>query len=115
MTDYFREAGGYRAPELLQKGSLRTQKVDIWALGCLALEIVTRRKTFINDFDIYAFVYEDSGLSIPSLSHLGKGWSFWQRVIPAMLQIKEAERPTAGALHAEFWSQWQNPGVGVHK
>ena len=41
---------GYRAPELLPFGSATyNNKVDIWALGCILFEIVTRTKRFESD------------------------------------------------------------------
>ena len=49
QTTYLaRGTTGYRAPELLDE-SRYTNKVDIWAMGCILYEVVTGRKAFDTD------------------------------------------------------------------
>jgi serine/threonine protein kinase len=111
LTENARGTDGYRAPELLEKQSWYSKKVDIWALGCVAFEIVTRRKAFASDFEVFRLVKEDADANIPSLNNLGNGWSFWRRVLLKMLQVREAGRPSANTLHAEFRTQLQKLGT----
>src|SRR2546423_9780965 len=107
LTDYARGTGGYRAPELLGKESRYSKKVDIWALGCVTFEIVTRKKVFGSDFQVFSLIQENSDIPIPGLNHLGKGWSFWRKTILKMLRVRETERPSASTLHTEFQTRWQ--------
>jgi serine/threonine protein kinase len=116
ITSYSRGADGYRAPELLQNEPRYSKKIDIWALGCVAHEIVTHRKAFATDFDIFAIGQKGtSKVIIPSLNHLGKGSTFWERIMAAMLQVGEAERPSASYLLTEFRSQSQSIGIECQK
>jgi serine/threonine protein kinase len=45
-TRYSRGTESYRAPELLQEPQRFTNKVDIWALGCVMFELVTFQRAF---------------------------------------------------------------------
>ena len=47
-TYWARGTPGYRAPELLNE-SRYTNKVDVWAMGCILYELVTGRKAFDTD------------------------------------------------------------------
>lgn len=107
ITSYSRGVNGYRAPELLQKESRYSTRSDIWSLGCIAYEIVTRRKAFDTDFDVFAFSQKKASTTIvPPPGHLGKGSDAWEGIIAAMLQVSDVERPSASYLRTEFRSQW---------
>lgn len=43
----------YRAPELLQDEAVYTNKVDIWALGCILHELATSRLPFSSNWDVW--------------------------------------------------------------
>ena len=50
---YARGTPGYRAPELIIDDSRRyTNKVDVWALGCIFYELLTHEKAFKEDYNI---------------------------------------------------------------
>ena len=52
-TVYARGTSSYRAPELICGSSLKyTNKIDIWAVGCILYELVFRRKAFPNDYKV---------------------------------------------------------------
>lgn len=49
ISGLVRGTSGYRAPELLAEPATYTNKVDIWAMGCILHELAVARKAFIND------------------------------------------------------------------
>jgi len=54
-TRYSRGTPGYRAPELLSElveNPTFTNRVDIWALGCIMYELVTLKKAFDEDWHV---------------------------------------------------------------
>ena len=53
-TRFARGTSGYRAPELI-KNRHYTNKVDIWALGCVVCELLSGHKVFDDDFEVYKF------------------------------------------------------------
>src|SRR5271170_3594529 len=56
-TQYGRSTPGYRAPELLESDgdATYTNKVDIWALGCILYELATRKRAFKNDWEVFQY------------------------------------------------------------
>ena len=62
---YARGTSGYRAPELV-KDFHYTNKVDIWALGCILYELVFRKKTFDNDMAVLSYALSKQELKIPA-------------------------------------------------
>ena len=58
-------ARGYRAPELLRKNPECTNKVDIWATGCILFEIISGRKAFEDDREVKHF--DSSGVALEPL------------------------------------------------
>ena len=65
ITTSSRGTASYRAPELLTDSPIYTNKVDIWALGCIAFEIFTGRKRFGSDWEV-----QNLAQSMPSISKL---------------------------------------------
>jgi serine/threonine protein kinase len=61
LTEYRRGTSCYRAPEILRlaDASTFTNKVDIWALGCILGELLTARRVFNSDWAVYQF-YEST-------------------------------------------------------
>jgi NIMA (never in mitosis gene a)-related kinase len=66
-TKFSRGTPCYRAPELLDEQARFTEKVDIWALGCILYEVATGDKAFSGGgsrqvtqfirFDVHCSVY----------------------------------------------------------
>src|SRR5690348_11735445 len=49
-TVYSRGTSSYRAPELICTPERKyTNKVDMWAIGCILYELVLERRAFAND------------------------------------------------------------------
>ena len=59
-TRYSRGTASYRAPELLTKNPIFTNKVDIWALGCILHELATSTLTFGTDWEVRECYTTDS-------------------------------------------------------
>ena len=54
-----RGTASYRAPELLSEHPTYTNKVDIWALGCILYELVTEKIAFKSDLEICEYSAKD--------------------------------------------------------
>jgi len=72
-TNYSRGTSGYRAPELLSEGTMSairyTNKVDIFAIGCILFELVFRTKAFREDFAVLQYsLTPEEALTIPTAS-----------------------------------------------
>lgn len=50
-----RGTGGYRAPELIRDIHQFTNKVDIWALGCILHELTNKSEAFKDDWDVRTY------------------------------------------------------------
>lgn len=57
-TRYARGSERYRAPELLEEHPTFTNKVDMWALGCILYELVTGEPTFKGYLDILNYALD---------------------------------------------------------
>jgi serine/threonine protein kinase len=70
VTLHSRGTASYRAPELLGEDAGFTNKVDIWALGCVLHELATGRVAFREDWTVrqYTFSTEPLPISLPSIS-----------------------------------------------
>jgi len=64
-TKYSRGTSSYRAPELLTEQATFSNKVDIWALGCVLHEILTDKVAFHEDWAVREYFCKESPLSIP--------------------------------------------------
>ena len=51
-TLHARGTGGYRAPEILNENPVFTNKVDIWALGCIFFELSVGKQAFHDDWSV---------------------------------------------------------------
>jgi len=111
----------YRAPELLlESGYTFTNKVDIWALGCISYELVTRRKAFFGDVEVLQYALEQRK---PRLT-LAEPESRWQQLpmrstigldeqskravssfIEAMMQLEPRDRPSSLVLLSALRNQ----------
>jgi len=54
-TTSARGTSGYRAPELTRPQAKYTNKVDLFALGCVFYELFCKRKAFDSDWDIISY------------------------------------------------------------
>lgn len=92
---------GYRAPELMERGSF-TNKVDIWALGCILHELSTGKKLFPDDISTNIFYTQDSALNI-CVPWLSEPWrSYLCEAIGILLEKDRNDRPGALVLSQTF-------------
>jgi serine/threonine protein kinase len=100
---------GYRAPELVRELTY-TNKVDIWAMGCILFELIFARKAFPNDIDVWSYACSGKELNIPLKESpvvtedtiLG----VIKHLIHAMLGLDAVIRPAANCLTRIFNSAW---------
>ena len=97
---------GYPAPELLgydfSKNTF-TNKVDIFAIGCIFHELVTGQKAFVDDWRIYQ-TYSSPNPEAALERHLPiiSTSNITSQLIVEMLNINPQKRPKAIALHTKF-------------
>jgi serine/threonine protein kinase len=108
-TRHSRGTSGYRPPELLRDHHCTyTNKVDIWAMGCLLYEIVVRKPAFVDDFTVrhyfHKFSRSSGSLKIPVDLDENRN-PFIQEALDEMLQIEPPRRPSAQQIHDRF-SSW---------
>lgn len=111
-TRYSRGTGGYRAPELLQHDeddkARYTNKVDIWAFGCILYEVVYQKKAFGTDNVVwrYALEYPSAAEGLQNLSadtiSDEREFEFVSEVIQDVFQVEAVRRPAAHELHKNF-------------
>jgi serine/threonine protein kinase len=110
-TQYSRGTCSYRAPELVQYVENRTytNKVDIWAMGCILYELVFHKKAFPNDHAVYLYSleYPNSGatLDIPVMSDIINDkarMAFVSRILSEMLDVSVRTRPRADSICKRF-------------
>lgn len=115
-TRYSRGTPCYRAPELIRNDfetlSKYTNKVDIWALGCILFELLFAKKAFASDFAVRDYSQNNTSswkrLELPFeqdtiLDEAEKG--FVSRMIHEMLELDVNKRPTAVLLQRRFLSR----------
>ena len=103
---------GYKAPELVNSGSTYTDKVDIWALGCIIYELATGKKAFANDEMTREFAYHarENGYDNESISYFkrerfpfdGTSADFLFHLIQKMFILDRKERPGAEEILAQL-------------
>jgi serine/threonine protein kinase len=102
-TQYSRGTDGYRAPELLKEAKpTYSNKVDIWAMGCIFYELVMRKKAF--EFDFSAREYSLSGQRIdiePRFDEFPdvRIIEMLHKIIQNMLEADPQKRPRAVEIH----------------
>lgn len=104
-SDYSRGTAGYRAPELINEAPSFNNKTDIWALGCILVELTTRKQAFVEDWDVrdFALVEREFKLNIDLLS-LGcrRMTGELSALVANMLHRDPAKRPSAKTLFDTF-------------
>ena len=106
VTVYARGTGGFRAPELIQEASTFTNKVDIWAVGCILYELVTGKRLFDNDWKVREYYTSRLPLKSPlALTGLPETYPGHLRSMISELLSREASlRPRASELRQLYTS-----------
>src|SRR5277367_3551062 len=109
-TVYARGTGGYRAPELLSLPAAFTNKVDIWALGCIFYELLTDgEKAFQHDFGVQAYHLSSSQCPTIRITEQSRNMRFLAKLqerdnlfLSQMLAREPGERPRSTLLQDLF-------------
>jgi hypothetical protein len=119
-TEFSRGTPGYRSPELLvEDNSQYTNKVDIFAMGCILYELVLGVKPFTSDHAVLEHYRSgaqlkmnfDSTFTVESITAITS-------MIQTMLQKEPALRPAAISLFQTFTkfgetdSETEGPSIG---
>jgi len=97
-TVYSKGTSSYRAPELLAEHAAFTNKVDIWALGCILHELATGRHAFHEDWAVREYFHNDGDLPISLPSSLGFFKHQILGVINDLLSRDWNQRPAASTI-----------------
>lgn len=106
-TEYGRGTTCYRAPELLDQEKDRitfTNKVDIWALGCIISEMVTGHRVFDNDWTVYRYYTSTITLSFETPNCPRILEEHLNRLVGDLLRRNYKERPGVALLCPLFKS-----------
>jgi hypothetical protein len=85
-----------------------TNKVDIWAFGCILYEVVYHKKAFATDNVVwrYALEYPSAAEGLQNLSadtiSDEREFEFVSEVIHDVFQVEAVKRPAAHELHKNF-------------
>ena len=99
---------GYRAPEIVKEDNAAfTNKVDIFAFGCILYEMAFRKKLFGTDYSLVAYVYTEK-LPLSITRDTGPVDEFkitaeinrLKYIINATLELNPSRRPKAQPLRA---------------
>lgn len=106
-----RGAEGYRAPELYRMGE-SSEKIDIWAFGCIIFQVASRGRSSVFSSDHEAVTYALDDKSLPQLtgSHNSElsSESLHQlnKLIKECLTVSPKTRPSAEALYDDLM-KWE--------
>jgi serine/threonine protein kinase len=91
----------YRAPELIRGVDyVYTNKVDLWALGCIFYELLFGRKAFAGDYAVREYSASPELLGIPVTSAILGNISSWREAIKAVLHATLDKDPSKrGSAH----------------
>ena len=97
----------YRAPELIRGVDfVYTNKVDLWALGCIFYELLFGRKTFAGDFAVREYSASSELLGIPVTSAILGNISSWREAIKTILHATldkdPSKRGSAGEIRVHL-------------
>jgi len=108
-TRYGRGTGGYRAPELIDESTCKTRytnKVDIFALGCIFFELVFGMKSFESDFQVHRYSQNPrEKLMPPTTSYVyldERSQKSVSQTILRMIDVDQSKRPSATQLQKEL-------------
>jgi len=94
----------YRAPELINEevGEF-TNKVDIWAMGCILYELAVGKKAFRSDWSVLELRQSRTKFTVMLDDTFDdEGKHYLSQHISSMLEIDPFSRPAASALVSDF-------------
>lgn len=97
-TKYSRGTASYRAPELFSAAPKFTNKIDIWALGCVFHEVIYLEKAFAEDYNVRKYSEAQKDFSLPGKSPIicdDAMFAVVKDAIQQMLKRDPSKRPTA--------------------
>jgi serine/threonine protein kinase len=104
----------YRSPELIENFKY-TNKVDIWAIGCILYELIFKRKAFSDDWAVLRFSESCRSTGKPLVLPFEHDTipdearkTFLANIILNMLEIDYPQRPGAQNLYEKFIT-WGSP------
>jgi serine/threonine protein kinase len=114
-TLYSRGTRSYRAPELvrLDQKSKYTNKVDMWAVGCILYELVLRRRAFADDWEVLQHAKSGKDYEViigPTSVADERRRAFLAKIIKELLNSDPSGRPNAQTLYERFIS-WGSDDV----
>jgi hypothetical protein len=103
MTLFSRGTSGYRAPEVLREEAIYTNKVDIWAIGCIIYELAAGNKAFHEDWAVREYAFGSDEISLREIN----GWPSFANsqlfdLLKQLLQKEWDKRPDAKSLQASL-------------
>src|ERR1700736_3080424 len=101
-TKYRAGTASYRAPEILAMSPKFTQKVDLWALGCIVYELVTCEKLFHGDHEIMRYAADERVLEMPIFPFSKSDNFCLLDLIRDLLSVDPNNRGSAEALIERF-------------
>ena len=104
-TEFSRGTSSYRAPEILSlENATYTNKVDIFALGCVLFEMVSAgQKVFANDFAVIDFARTSKKIIKVPMVRIDRRWqSALLETFRRMLDVDPRNRPSATTLRLDF-------------
>ena len=75
------------------RGSV-SQQTDIFALGCTLSEVVTGKRLFPRDYDVFQYVYTSKLPQLPSIEVDERSRAYILELARAMLEIDWGKRPS---------------------
>lgn len=113
VTRYGRGSPSYRAPELVtdQDSHTFTNKIDIWALGCILFELVLGKKPFPSDLAVFQYYmeYRKSTEASPLVREIESmtfpdpiSSQILRKTLMEMLDLDPSKRPSARVLINTF-------------
>ena len=100
ITSLGRATSSYQPPEILNTQKYN-KKADIWALGCVIYELLTNKKAFPLDVDVYRY---DANSDI-TRSLVSPVSGIFRDLLRRMLSFESSKRPTAESL-LQYWSDF---------
>jgi serine/threonine protein kinase len=102
----------FMAPEQLSGGRLDS-RTDVYALGCLAYELLTGRRLF-GATDLFELMHEKMTTKLPRAEEIGAGISAeLHAFLDRSLQVSPAERPSSVASLIPWAARCEPPPEGL--